>query len=254
MRDRAGGVFSCPCFLITASGDCPVLCMMLLSTLAAAEKKASSVGWTLFVAGANGLPLVLGRSLIGLSRALALSFRAFSKAVGSSWAPGGIVLLLGLPCGVETGSMKAFLVVLGVSGRSSAADLASLAPCDEGNILEMKLAIAGVIDQTASSRGRMLRLANPELETTQLESWCGKQTGPGGQNKPWRSDTVASGATTSSRSRGYIYIYMYFNDSREERGRGRASDDVETAISSLGEYFVRHKQKDEVVGEKTDEV
>lgn len=53
---------------------------------------------------------------MGLSRVVAaLSFRWLSKAWGSSRAPGGAVLLLGLPFGVLAGSMKLFL--MGVEGR-----------------------------------------------------------------------------------------------------------------------------------------
>lgn len=144
MRDRAGGVFSCPCFLEGAVGDCPVLCIMLLSTPGAAEKKGSSAGCMLLLEGDNGLPLPWGLSLTGLSRTLGLSFRAVSNAVGSSLAPGGIVFLLGLPCGVEMGSTKVFLA--GVPGGSSSDGLVSLEPWDEGNILEMKLAIVGTVN------------------------------------------------------------------------------------------------------------
>lgn len=87
---------------------------------------------------------------------LGVSFIALSKAVGSSWAPGGCDFLLGLPCGVETGVMK--LVRLGVAGASWLKDsiwlvrvcrggrrvgeeLSVLFACEEGNRLVMKLDI-----------------------------------------------------------------------------------------------------------------
>lgn len=48
--------------------------------------------------------------------------------------------MLGLPWGVDTGVMKLFMV--GVPGRSVAEELTSLLFCVEGNILDMKLAMA----------------------------------------------------------------------------------------------------------------
>ena len=45
------------------------------------------------------------------------SFIAFSKILGSSFAPGGRAFLLGLPWGVAYGEVKALLLV-GVVGRS----------------------------------------------------------------------------------------------------------------------------------------
>jgi hypothetical protein len=51
--------------------------------------------------------------------------------------------LLGLPCGVEIGSTKVFLI--GVLGRASIEALVSLEPCDEGNMLEIKLAIVDTV-------------------------------------------------------------------------------------------------------------
>jgi hypothetical protein len=79
-------VFSWPCFLMGESGEIPLLCMMLLSTLGgAAEKYESSAGCTLLLLGDKGLPLLWGLpSLTGLSRTLVFNFRALSKEVGSS--------------------------------------------------------------------------------------------------------------------------------------------------------------------------
>lgn len=77
-----------------------------------------------------------------------LSFNALSNAVVRSWAPGGMVFLLGLPWGVEIGLRKLFVVgvlgipgVPGVPGRSVAGDLRSF-PGAEGNMLVIKLAMA----------------------------------------------------------------------------------------------------------------
>lgn len=75
---------------------------------------------------------------MGLSRTLELSFKWLSRACGRSCAPGGNVLLLGLPCGVLAGSMKLFLT--GVDGRPrSSLLLFSLAPGEK--MFDMKLAI-----------------------------------------------------------------------------------------------------------------
>lgn len=49
-----------------------------------------------------------------------LRFMAASKAVGRSFAPGGIVRLLGLPSGVLSGLMKLLMFMVGVTGRGSA--------------------------------------------------------------------------------------------------------------------------------------
>lgn len=85
---------------------------------------------------------------MGLSRVVAaLSFKWLSKAWGNSRAPGGAVLLLGLPLGVLAGSMKLFLLI-GVEGRPRSSLLllalalellASLPPLE--SMLDMKLAM-----------------------------------------------------------------------------------------------------------------
>ena len=54
---------------------------------------------------------------VGLPELAGASFKAFSKAIGRSLAPGGFDFLLGLPCGVETGVMK--LLRFGVLGLST---------------------------------------------------------------------------------------------------------------------------------------
>lgn len=97
----------------------------------------SSKCCTLLLPGDNGAATLCGRpSLTGLSRMPmpggAASFRPSKAAVGRSWAPGGTVRLLGLPCGVLTGVVK--LVLIGVEGR-----LSCFPP---GNRLAMKLAMA----------------------------------------------------------------------------------------------------------------
>jgi hypothetical protein len=62
-----------------------------------------------------------------------------SMDTGSSFAPGGAVFLLGLPCGVLMGVVKLFAAVplIGVVGRSSA--LSCCFPL--GKKLDMKLAM-----------------------------------------------------------------------------------------------------------------
>lgn len=64
--------------------------------------------------GACCLGVLLDEPMVGSS------FMALEKTSGKSKAPGGILFLLGLPCGVCDGDMKAFCAVdadIGVSGR-----------------------------------------------------------------------------------------------------------------------------------------
>lgn len=106
----------------------------------------------LFV-GDRGVPLWGRPSLTaGLSRDTGLSFRALSKALERSLAPGGIVFLLGLPWGVAAGVRKEFLV--GVPGRSETGDLPSFALC-EGNMLDRKLAMTDFIANEAGYRSSL---------------------------------------------------------------------------------------------------
>lgn len=81
-------------------------------------------------------------SLTGLSRPPALSLRALSNAAGRSLAPGGTIFLLGLPCGVASGSMKLLAAVLpvGVLDRSRLG-CASSFEVPPGKMPEMKLAM-----------------------------------------------------------------------------------------------------------------
>ena len=79
-------------------------------------------------------------SLTGLSKMLVAESFMLSMEVGSSFAPGGTVFLLGLPCGVLTGVVKLFGAVplVGVVGRSSVLLSVCFPP---GKKLDMKLAI-----------------------------------------------------------------------------------------------------------------
>ena len=112
----------------------------LWMTLSSTLTLDSSRGWALLLVGESGVVMTLcGRvSLRGASVALALRFRPCSKAEGRSWAPGGIVFLLGLPWGVVVGSMK-LLCLVGVVGRAEPSTGLSLPP---GKKLDMKLAMA----------------------------------------------------------------------------------------------------------------
>jgi hypothetical protein len=78
-------------------------------------KMESSAASTLLFPGDSGVT-ACRPSFVGLPSADVLSFMAFSKAVGRSFAPGGFCFLLGLPCGVDAGVMK--LLRLGVFGLS----------------------------------------------------------------------------------------------------------------------------------------
>jgi hypothetical protein len=119
--------------------------MLLVEVL----KYKSSATSALLFPGDNGVPRPL---FVGLKFG-GLSFIAFSKAVGRSFAPGGNRLLLGLPWGVEAGVMKLFMVgVLGLAPRASfwlervrrgggavgRVLLSCLLPWEEGNRLVMK--------------------------------------------------------------------------------------------------------------------
>ena len=112
------------------------LWIMLLST----EGDPSSMFWRLFFPGDKGVATPCGRlSLTGLSSTLAVVSFMLSMATGSSFAPGGTVFLLGLPCGVLTGVVKllALLPLVGVVGRPS-----FFSCCfPPGKKLDMKLAI-----------------------------------------------------------------------------------------------------------------
>lgn len=113
------------------------------------EVKESSRGCALLFPGESGVTTLCGRvSLTGLSRTGALlSFNALSKADGRSWAPGTVVFLLGLPCGVATGSRKSCSCpcFVGVVGRGAVSGVAvlSILPLPESK-LAMKLAMAAV--------------------------------------------------------------------------------------------------------------
>lgn len=78
-------------------------------------------------------------SLTGLSKMLVAESFMLSMDVGSSFAPGGTVFLLGLPCGVLMGVVKLFATdpLVGVVGRSSG--LSCCFPL--GKKLDMKLAM-----------------------------------------------------------------------------------------------------------------
>src|SRR3954451_24107431 len=89
----------------------------------------------LLLPGDNGATLCGRLSFTGVSKALGGLIFMPCKATGSSLAPGGTVLLLGLPCGVLAGVMKLFRV--GVEGRAST--LSCFAP---GNRFAIKLAMA----------------------------------------------------------------------------------------------------------------
>ena len=59
--------------------------------------------------GASCLDVLFGEPIVGNS------FMALENTSGRSNAPGGILFLLGLPCGVWTGEMKASAWLLSVS-------------------------------------------------------------------------------------------------------------------------------------------
>lgn len=101
--------------------------------------------------GESGATTLCGRvSLMGVSTPGEFRFIAVSKTVGRSWAPGGIVFLLGLPSGVLRGLMKLLMLfMVGVTGRGAASPASGglslllllmllLLP---GKKLDMKLAI-----------------------------------------------------------------------------------------------------------------
>jgi len=112
-----GSVFSFPCFRTGLPGVVADLCMMLSSACdVELPKYPSSTANVLLFPGDSGVPAFERPVFVGLPKPAGFSFMAFSKATGRSTAPGGALFLLGLPCGVETGVMKLFLV--GVFGRS----------------------------------------------------------------------------------------------------------------------------------------
>lgn len=119
--------------------DGALFCRTLSSTNILDEASASK-GWRLLVLpGDRAWMTDCGRpSLMGVSKTLELSFRWLSIAWGRSFAPGGSVLLLGLPMGVLGGSIKVFLT--GVEGRPRSILLTlSLPPL--ANMLDLKLDI-----------------------------------------------------------------------------------------------------------------
>lgn len=71
-----------------------------------------------------------------------LRVMAFSNAVGKSLAPGGTVLLLGLPCGVLVGLRKLLVVLVGVVGRTGVSSVDLSLPL--GKKLDMKLAMMSI--------------------------------------------------------------------------------------------------------------
>lgn len=101
--------------------------------------------------GESGATTLCGRvSLMGVSTPGEFRFIAVSKTVGRSWAPGGIVFLLGLPSGVLRGLMKLLMLfMVGVTGRGAASPargglsllLLLLMLLLPGKKLDMKLAI-----------------------------------------------------------------------------------------------------------------
>lgn len=113
-------------------------------TLSSTLMLDSSRGCALVLPGDRGVTAVWGRvNRRGASIPDGLSVIALSNALGRSWAPGGIVFLLGLPWGVLGGFRNALLLLpflTGVLGRAEASlDDLSLPP---GKKLAMKLAIA----------------------------------------------------------------------------------------------------------------
>lgn len=119
--------------------DGALFCSTLSSTSILVEESASN-GWRLLaLPGDRAWMTDCGRpSLMGVSKTLELSFRWLSMACGRSFAPGGSVLLLGLPMGVLGGSIKVFLT--GVEGRPRSILLTlSLPPL--ANMLDLKLDI-----------------------------------------------------------------------------------------------------------------
>lgn len=111
-------MFSFPCLRNGLPGGTADLCMILSSTFPdELPKYDSSIAKVLLLPGDNGVPACDRPSFVGLPNVdVGLIFIAFSKANGRSLAPGGFRFLLGLPCGVDTGVMKLFL--LGVFGLS----------------------------------------------------------------------------------------------------------------------------------------
>lgn len=115
-------MFSFPCFRKGLPGETADLCMILSSTLPdALPKYESSIAKALLFPGDRGVPACDRPSFVGLPKVVVgLIFIAFSNATGRSLAPGGFRFLLGLPCGVDTGVVKLFLLgVLGLSLKAS---------------------------------------------------------------------------------------------------------------------------------------
>jgi hypothetical protein len=120
--------------------------IMLSSTVG---ELPSSKFCRLLLPGDSGATTLCGRlSFTGVSKALGgLIFMPW-RATGSSLAPGGTVLLLGLPCGVLAGVMK--LLRVGVEGRASV--LSCFPP--PGNRLAMKLAMVPERSAKSGRKGR----------------------------------------------------------------------------------------------------
>jgi hypothetical protein len=111
-------VFSFPCFLKGLPGETEDLWIIDSSAFIVDDPKYdSSTAKVLLFPGDSGVsPPCWQLNLVGLPKVAGANFKALSKATGRSIAPGGLRLLLGLPCGVCTGVIKLFLV--GVLGRS----------------------------------------------------------------------------------------------------------------------------------------
>lgn len=116
--------------------------------------------------GESGETRLCGReSWIGFSTEVGANEREFSKASGRSYAPGGAVLLLGLPCGVWAGLMKPLLAFLvGVEGRAESRAALSL---PDWKKLDMKLVIVAVGDDTTKpsrkSTNKVTRIAKDRM-------------------------------------------------------------------------------------------
>lgn len=136
--DVVGGVFSWPwCF---SGVEGAPFCKTLSSTKDALVRSASQ-GWMwLPFPGDRALATDCGRPRrMGVSKAV--SFGWASWAWGSSLAPGGKDLLLGLPRGVLAGSTKVFLT--GVWGRPrSILLLLSLPPGVKGLVMKLAMSLS----------------------------------------------------------------------------------------------------------------